>query len=121
MVDAPWRAFGSRARFFVASDPAQALLRVDSPPMPFAWDARKAALNLRKHRVSFEEARSVFDDTEALVQADVAHPDRLVILGMSLQARVLLVVYAEFDGSEVIRLISARKATKREEKVYRGE
>jgi uncharacterized DUF497 family protein len=60
--------------------------------MRFTWDTRKAASNLRKHGVAFEEATSVFDDSEALVQADLGHHARLVILGISSQARVLLVV-----------------------------
>jgi uncharacterized DUF497 family protein len=87
----------------------------------FSWDARKAAVNVRKHRVTFEEATTVFDDTHALVQPDAAHDDRLLVLGMSSRARVLFVVYVEFEDSEVIRIISARRATNHERKAYEGE
>jgi uncharacterized DUF497 family protein len=57
--------------------------------MRFTWDARKAASNIWKHRVTFEEAASVFDDERALVQPDLVHADRLTILGMSSRASVL--------------------------------
>ena len=60
--------------------------------MAFVWDLRKAASNLRKHLVTFEEATTVFDDEHALVQPDLTHPDRLLILGVS--ARASGVTYA---------------------------
>lgn len=89
--------------------------------MAFTWDPRKAASNLRKHSVSFEEAASVFDDEHALVQADLSHADRLLILGESARARVLLIVYVELEAGEVVRIISARKATPHERKAYENE
>jgi uncharacterized DUF497 family protein len=89
--------------------------------MRFTWDERKASTNLRKHRVSFREATSVFDDQDALVQRDLAHEDRLVILGMSSRARVLFVVYVEIEAADIIRIISARKATPHERKAYASE
>jgi uncharacterized protein len=89
--------------------------------MAFTWDPRKAALNVRKHAVTFEEAATVFDDTYALVQPDVNHRDRLLILGESSRARVLFVVYIEVEADDVIRIISARKATTHERKAYENE
>lgn len=89
--------------------------------MQFTWDPRKAASNVRKHAVTFEEARTVFDDPYALVQPDAAHPERLLLLGASGRARLLYVVYAEVEAGDVIRLISARKATPHERKTYEDE
>ena len=64
--------------------------------MEFTWDKRKAAINLEKHNVSFEEAISVFDDTEALLLSDPDHSeieDRFILLGMSLSLRLLIVCH----------------------------
>jgi hypothetical protein len=87
----------------------------------FGWDARKAGENLKKHRVSFEEASTVFFDEKALEFFDPDHSkdeDRFLMLGISWRLRVLVVCYClRQDGSE-IRIISARKATKNEEKTY---
>jgi len=87
----------------------------------FAWDPRKAASNVRKHGVSFEEATTVVDDEHALVQPDPVDPDRLLILGMSARARVLFIVYAEVDAGDVLRITSARKATPHERNAYEEE
>ena len=87
----------------------------------FEWDAVKAATNRRKHGVSFEEARSVFLDEEALLIADPEHSeseDRFVLLGLSARIRVLVVVHAYRAGTDVIRLISARKADRDEQLTY---
>ena len=89
--------------------------------MRFIWDPRKAASNLRKHSVTFEEARSVFDDEHALVQPDLTHEERLLILGMSGRARLLFVVYVQLEADDVVRIISARKATAHERKAYASE
>ena len=89
--------------------------------MPFVWDPRKAASNVRKHAVTFEEAATVFDDEHALVQPDLVHADRLLLLGASSRARVLFVVYVEREADDVIRIISARKATPHERKAYESE
>ena len=86
--------------------------------MRFTWDPRKAASNRRKHSVTFDEATTVFDDDRALVQPDVAHEDRFLILGTSARARVLFVVYAEVEVDDVVRIISARKATAHEREAY---
>jgi uncharacterized DUF497 family protein len=89
--------------------------------MPFVWDPRKALSNVRKHSVTFEEAVTVFDDERALVQPDLVHEDRLLILGRSERARLLFVVYVEREEGDVIRIISARKATPHERKAYESE
>jgi uncharacterized DUF497 family protein len=83
----------------------------------FEWDAAKAAGNLSKHAVSFVEASEVFDDAAALDQPDALHRDRFVVLGHSLRARLLFVVYCERRGAR-IRIISARPATRHERKSY---
>jgi uncharacterized DUF497 family protein len=87
----------------------------------FEWDPSKAAANLRKHQVSFEEAQSVFYDDHAVQFFDEEHAseeDRFLMLGMSSQAQLLLVCHCEREAGQVIRIISARKATKRERTFY---
>jgi len=87
----------------------------------FEWNEAKATTNRRKHGVSFEEARTVFYDENALQIADPDHSaseDRFVMLGMSHRLRVLVVVHAFRENDHVIRLISARRATKREQRHY---
>ena len=87
----------------------------------FDWDLAKAASNLRKHGVSFEEAQSVFYDEFAIQFHDEPHSsdeDRFLMLGMSSGANLLLVCHCERDGGDVIRIISARKATKQESSFY---
>ena len=87
----------------------------------FSWDARKARQNLRKHKVSFEEAATVFYDESAIEFFDTSHStgeERFLMLGLSGRLRTMVVSYClRKEGSE-IRIISARKATKREEKAY---
>jgi uncharacterized protein len=73
----------------------------------FEWDAAKARANFRKHRVTFEEAATVFLDDLAVSYEDPTYADRLILIGMSLQANMLLVVFAERGGGEIIRIISA--------------
>jgi len=85
----------------------------------FEWDDRKAASNLLKHGVSFDEAVSVFGDTMALTFADtdhVDHEDRSRTYGMSNKARLLVVIHTERQNG--IRIISARKATRYEKSIY---
>ncbi len=89
--------------------------------MPFLWDPRKAAANVRKHSVTFEEAATVFDNEFALVQRDLTHADRLLLLGTSARARLLFVVYVEVEAGDVFRIVSARKATPHERKAYESE
>ena len=90
----------------------------------FGWDARKAKQNIKKHRVSFEEASTVFFDENAIEFFDPDHSideDRFLILGLSWRLRVLVVCYCLRKQGSEIRIISVRKATKKEEKVYTGE
>ena len=87
----------------------------------FDWDASKAALNLKKHGVSFEEAQSAFYDDFAMQFFDEDHSEnenRFLLLGMSSGANLLLICHCERANGGVIRLISARKATKRESAFY---
>ena len=88
----------------------------------FEWDEEKAATNLKKHKVSFEEAKTVFYDPNAKLIADPDHSeeeDRFIILGISNNSKVLVVCHCYRENDEVIRIISARKATKSETKIYR--
>lgn len=84
---------------------------------------RRTCANLRKHKVSFEAARSVFFDDLAVQFFDSAHAineDRFLLPGMSADHRLLLVCHCEREEGEVIRIISARKATTREARFYPG-
>ncbi len=84
----------------------------------FEWDDEKAASNLKKHGVSFEDARLVFEDAFAILDLDESEDygeDRLIVTGMA-NSRILIVVHTE--RGERIRIISARKATKREQHDY---
>jgi uncharacterized DUF497 family protein len=90
--------------------------------MRFDWDPAKASLNLRKHGISFEEAQSVFYDEFAVQFFDEVHSDaeeRFIMLGMSHAARLLVVVHCERRSGQVVRIISARKATRSEAEHYR--
>ena len=87
----------------------------------FEWDERKANANARKHGVTFEEAKSVFLDERAKLIDDPDHSevqDRFVLLGLSNALRLLLVCHCYRDESNVIRIISARKANGRESKSH---
>jgi len=87
----------------------------------FTWDDAKARSNLRKHRVSFDEAQTAFYDDDALLIDDPDHSereDRFILLGVSATARVLLVVHSYRDDDNTIRLISARKANSKERSTY---
>jgi hypothetical protein len=89
----------------------------------FEWDEAKARLNRRKHGVSFEEARSIFYDDYARQFFDDEHAsneDRFIMLGVSNRSRVLVVCHCERADGNIIRIISARKATTRERKYYGG-
>jgi uncharacterized DUF497 family protein len=90
----------------------------------FEWDAAKATANVKKHGVSFEEAKSTFYDDFAVQFVDEEHSsqeDRFLLLGMSARAKLLLVCHCERAHGTVIRIISARKATQRESAFYRGD
>ncbi len=81
------------------------------------WNEEKAYHNARKHGVTFEEAATVFSDPLALIIEDERHPENARIIGESLAARVLLVVFIE-RGRDFVRLISARRATRHERRRY---
>jgi uncharacterized DUF497 family protein len=82
----------------------------------FEWDADKAAANVAKHGVTFEEACSVFLDIDYLLIRDGADPDRFVALGFSSLARLLIVVHCE--RGERVRIITARRASRPERETY---
>jgi uncharacterized DUF497 family protein len=87
----------------------------------FAWSAKKAADNKKTHRVSFNEAQTVFYDEEALLLHDPDHSDeedRFVLVGLSANLRVLLVIHSYSEDEETIRIISARRANGRERLMY---
>ena len=89
--------------------------------MRFAWDDAKSDENRSKHGVSFEEASTVFADENARLKHDPDHSqeeDRFILLGFSARLRLLLVCHAYRENEEVIRIISARKATPSERRQY---
>jgi uncharacterized protein len=87
----------------------------------FEWDERKEAENIKKHRVSFNEARTVFYDENAIQFFDPDHSeseDRFILLGLSLKLRILVVCHCFRENETVVRIISARKADGNEEEEY---
>jgi uncharacterized DUF497 family protein len=87
----------------------------------FEWDQRKNRANQRKHGVSFEEARTVFFDQQAVEFYEDEYgkqEDRFFLLGVSAKLRILMVCHCLREGGDVIRIISARKATKNEQREY---
>ena len=85
------------------------------------WDEAKNVENKRKHGVSFEDASTVFADEHALLLADPDHSleeDRFILMGFSASIRLLVVCHCYRRGEQIIRIISARKATKSERAVY---
>jgi uncharacterized DUF497 family protein len=86
----------------------------------FVWDKSKALLNKRKHGISFEEAQTVFYDENAIEYFDPDHSeteDRFIMMGFGFKLRILIVCYCTRKG-DVIRIISARKATRNEAENY---
>lgn len=88
--------------------------------MRFTWNARKAASNLRKHGVSFDEATTAFADELAAYYPDTLSPERFIVIGLSRRHRLLYVVHAEVR-TDVIHIISARKATAHERTHYEND
>jgi uncharacterized DUF497 family protein len=89
----------------------------------FEWDEKKNSLNQEKHGVSFDEAKSVFYDENAIEFFDHEHSneeDRFLMLGRSFSFRIILVCHCVRGKGSKIRIISARKATKNEQKFYKG-
>ena len=87
----------------------------------FQWDKNKNNENIKKHKVSFEEAKTVFYDDNARLISDPEHfidEERFIVLGMSDKLRILVVVHTYKENDEVICIISARKAAKSERKYY---
>ncbi|MEO6264904.1 MAG: BrnT family toxin [Luteimonas sp.] len=87
----------------------------------FEWDPAKTAANLKKHGVGFDEARSAFADERAKLIADPDHSedeDRFILLGLSTGLRLLVVCHCYRSKSNIIRIISARKATAAESRNY---
>jgi uncharacterized DUF497 family protein len=87
----------------------------------FEWDGRKDRANIRKHGVSFKEARTVFYDENAIRFFDPDHSDdedRFILLGLSFKPRVLVVCHCFRESETVVRLVSARKADQEEEQEY---
>lgn len=90
--------------------------------LEFTWDELKAQTNIKKHGVSFDEAKSAFYDENAIVIYDPDHSqqeDRFIILGISDYSRLLIVCHCYRENETIIRIISARKANRSEEKQYR--
>ena len=89
--------------------------------LKFEWDSRKNRANIKKHGVSFEEARAAFYDENGIQYFDPDHSDeedRFILLGISYKLRVLVVCHCFRESETVIRIISARKADKEEETEY---
>ena len=89
----------------------------------FEWDVEKSKKNLKKHGVSFEEAKSLFLDESGLLIGDPDHSDeedRFILLGMSVSLKMLVVCHCYRSENETIRIISARRANKREATAYKG-
>lgn len=89
--------------------------------LSFAWDEHKNEINQKKHKISFEEAKTVFYDEDALLIDDPEHSEeeeRFIILGQSQKANLLVVCHCYRTSDTVIRIISARKATKTESAQY---
>ena len=87
----------------------------------FEWDENKNRINLEKHGITFEEASTVFFDDRAILFDDPEHSideDRFLLLGMSETAKVCIVCHCYRESDTVIRIISARKATRKEEERY---
>jgi len=87
----------------------------------FEWDIKKNKINLNKHGVSFEEAKTVFYDEYAISYFDPEHSedeDRFILLGMSFKLKTLVICHCFKQEEKNVRIISARKADKDEEKVY---
>ena len=89
----------------------------------FVWDEDKNKINIKSHKISFEEAKTVFFDPNAKVIHDPDHSideDRFIILGLSKSLNILVVCHCYREKDEVIRIFSARKATKTECRQYGG-
>lgn len=87
----------------------------------FEWDKHKNAINIKKHKISFEEASTVFFDDRAILFDDPEHSyeeERFLIIGTTSSSRICIVSHCYRSEDEIIRIISARNATKTEQSVY---
>lgn len=87
----------------------------------FEWDENKNQANIKKHGISFEEATSVFNDDQALIINDEIHSlteERFVLIGFSFKYNLLVVCHCYRENDSIIRIISARKATRKESEEY---
>ncbi|NIM11571.1 MAG: BrnT family toxin [Candidatus Aminicenantes bacterium] len=87
----------------------------------FTWDARKDKANQKKHGISFSEAKTVLNDANARLIYDPDHSleeERFIMMGLSISFRLLVVVHCYNEDNNLIRIISARKASKKERKQY---
>lgn len=90
--------------------------------LKFEWDPVKASSNMKKHGISFDEAKTVFDDDFGRLIPDPDHSadeERFILMGMSYTLKILTVVHCYRDNDGVIRIISARASTKNEERQYK--
>jgi len=90
----------------------------------FDWDEDKNQINIQKHGISFERAQYVFFDENAIVEYDDEHSmyeDRFVIIGADIEFKILMVCHCYRENNEIIRIISARKATPNERSQYRRQ
>src|SRR5258708_5638972 len=97
-------------------------MSTDDPQLKFEWDGNKAAQNLQKHSVTFQEAATIFGDPFSLTFSDPDHSnaeDRFITIGSSHRNRLLVVAHT--DRHDRIRIISAREATRREREIYEEE
>ena len=88
----------------------------------FTWDENKAQTNVLKHNISFDEAKTVFEDENARLILDPDHSqneERFILLGLSIKLKILTVVHCYRDDEQNIRIISARKSTKVEQRQYK--
>jgi uncharacterized DUF497 family protein len=89
--------------------------------LSFKWDELKSSSNKKKHGVSFEEAKTAFFDENALLIHDPEHSeeeDRFILLGLSAKLRILVVCHVYRESAQIIRIFSARKASRPEQKQY---
>jgi uncharacterized protein len=87
--------------------------------LKFEWDSRKAQINKRKHGITFEQASTIFGNPLSLTIPDPAHSigeDRFVTIGMSVNGKLIVAVHVDYD--DIIRIISARNATRNEKRQY---
>jgi len=113
------RSFGPPVLGLDRRDPGKYTVHMED--LVFKWDDRKNKANIKKHGISFEEARSVFFDEKATAFFDPDHSedeDRFILLGISVRLRILVVCHCFREDETVVRIISARKADKEEAQDY---